>query len=251
MTTLIVSDLHLGARNSRTDLLGALLQTDFDRLVLNGDTVDSLNFHRFRRTDWRILELLRCVARQRELVLIRGNHDGWAENDLGFSSLDVLADMVGTSLHEEYELAVADGRYLILHGDQFDCTLNLTWVGHTADWCYGRIQRLSRPTARWLKGRAKHWGGVVHSVKHGAIAHARNRGFTGVITGHTHYWDDDHMNGFRYMNTGCWVDSPCSYIVVEDGRARLTHWEQTTPSLPALARTASADHDEQLAGASR
>ena len=48
MNTLIVSDLHLGACNSRADLVAGLLDSDFDRLVLNGDTVDSPDPRRFR-----------------------------------------------------------------------------------------------------------------------------------------------------------------------------------------------------------
>lgn len=238
MITLILSDIHLGAWNSRSDLLCQILRSDYDRLVLNGDTVDSLNFHRFRRGDWQVLDLLKNIARERELVLIRGNHDGQADRDpsAGFGSLDVLPEVIGTEMVEDYELAVADGKYLILHGDQFDRTLNLTWVGSAADWCYGRIQRMNRPTARWLKGRVKHWGGVVASVKRGAIPHARQRGCCGVITGHTHYHDDDCTpDGFRYMNTGCWVDHPCSYILVANGHARLTHWdERAAEPRPAL-----------------
>jgi UDP-2,3-diacylglucosamine pyrophosphatase LpxH len=235
MMTLILSDLHLGARNSRTDLLAQLLRSDYDRLILNGDTVNSLNFERFRRSDWRVIDLLKGLVREREVVLIRGNHDGQVDEDdtTGFGSLHVLGEMLGTEMQEEYELSVADGRYLVLHGDQFDRTLNLTWVGHTADWCYNRIQNISRPTARWLKGRVKHWGGVVASVKRGALPYARQRGCTGVITGHTHYSDDDCLDGVRYMNSGCWVDWPCSYILVEDGYARLTHWSDERPRKPA------------------
>ncbi len=235
MMTLILSDTHLGARNSRTDLLSQLLRGDFDRLILNGDTVNSLNFDRFRRRDWRVFELLKNVARERELVLIRGNHDGQIDDDeeAGFGSLHVLAEMLGVDMVEDYELHVADGRYLILHGDQFDRTLNLTWVGTTADWCYNQIQSVSKPTARWLKGRVKHWGGVVACVKRGAIPYARQRGCVGVITGHTHFHDDDRIDGFRYMNTGCWVDQPCSYIRVEAGHAQLHHWGDERPVKPA------------------
>ena len=239
-TTLIVSDLHLGALNSRTDLLASLLESDFDCLVLNGDTVESLNFERFRRSDWRIVDQLKEIARDRNLVLIRGNHDGRAGDDMYFGSLDVLSELLGTKMHEEYELRLAHGRYLILHGDQFDQTLNLTWVGNTADWCYHRIQRVSRPTARWLKGRVKHWGGVVAAIKRGAIPYARTRGYVGVITGHTHYSEDDNSDGFHYLNSGCWVETPCSYIRVEDGHARLATWgeERLRLSNPTLELTA-------------
>src|SRR6266849_5968259 len=88
MTTILISDIHLGARNNRTDLLGELLRGDFDRLILNGDTVDSVDFRRFRARDWRIVEQLRSIAKERELVLIRGNHDGRSAALDGFGPLD-------------------------------------------------------------------------------------------------------------------------------------------------------------------
>jgi UDP-2,3-diacylglucosamine pyrophosphatase LpxH len=66
----------------------------------------------------------------------------------------------------------------------------------------------------------------VASVKRGAIPYAQKRGCCGVITGHTHYDDDDCMDGFRYLNTGCWVDQPCSYILVANGQAHLANWEE-------------------------
>jgi UDP-2,3-diacylglucosamine pyrophosphatase LpxH len=239
MTTIILSDIHLGARNNRADLLAPFLASDFDRLILNGDTIDSLNFRRFRPSDWQIVELLQVIARERELILIRGNHEGRAADRTRFGSLNMLANLLGSEMHEEYELTLNDGRYLVLHGDQFDQTLNLTWVGDAADWCYNQIQRISKPTARWLKGRVKHLGGVVSSVRAGATAYAQKRGFTGVITGHTHYHDDEREDGFRYLNTGCWVDWPCTYIRITNGEARLLHWEGSVPaSNPELELTA-------------
>src|SRR5947209_7409661 len=117
MITILISDLHLGARNSRIDLLAELLDTDFDRLILNGDTVDSVNFRRFRRCEWRIVEQLRSIARQRELVLVRGNHDGRGAGASGFGPLDAIAELLDAPWHEEYLLHVGAERYLVMHGD--------------------------------------------------------------------------------------------------------------------------------------
>jgi UDP-2,3-diacylglucosamine pyrophosphatase LpxH len=224
MTTILISDIHLGARNNRTDLLGELLRSDFDRLILNGDTVDSVDFRRFRSCDWRIIEQLRAIARERELVLIRGNHDGRSGEDDGFGPLDALAELLDTSWREEYVLQVGGERYLVMHGDQFDATLNLTWIGDAADWFYRQTQRGSKSVARFLKGRVKCWGGVVDCVQRGATHSARKRGFSGIITGHTHFAHDEWIDGIHYLNTGCWVDWPCSYVLVEGGDARLMHW---------------------------
>jgi UDP-2,3-diacylglucosamine pyrophosphatase LpxH len=250
MTTILVSDIHLGARNHRTDLLAELLRSDYDRLILNGDTVDRLDFRRFRPDDWRIIDQLRTLAHQRELVLIRGNHDGVAPLTLPsppfpggegrvrgaeFGSLDALAHLLDAEWYEEYELQVGADRYLVLHGDQFDRTLNLSWIGDAADWFYRQAQRGSSRFARFLKGRVKHWGGVVDCVRYGAVRAALERGYAGVITGHTHFCHDEIIDGVHYLNTGCWVDWPCSYVVVRGGDARLMFWGETV-RLPSFSR---------------
>jgi UDP-2,3-diacylglucosamine pyrophosphatase LpxH len=240
MTTIVLSDLHLGARNSQTDCLAALLDSDFDRLVLNGDTVDSLNLRRFRQSDWRVVEQLRAVSRERELVLVRGNHDGTTTAAHDFGCLDVLAEVLGATPREEYELELPGGRYLVLHGDQFDHTLNLTWLGDLADWGYRQIQLGSQRFAAWLKRRVKRWGSVDECVRVGALARARQRGYTGVITGHTHYRHDEWLDGMHYLNTGCWVDLPCSYVLVEGGSARVVDWPQKPCARLVSIHSASA-----------
>ncbi|HEX5269713.1 MAG TPA: UDP-2,3-diacylglucosamine diphosphatase [Gemmataceae bacterium] len=232
MNTLIISDLHLGARNSRTDLIAELLEGDFDRLVLNGDTVDAPDLRRFRPRDWRVIDALRTAARSRELVLVRGNHDVPARGDPARAA-GLLSGLLGTELRNEYALDVGGEPYLVVHGDRFDVTINLTWVGDVADLIYRGVQRLSRPAARALKAGSKHVCGVAGAVQGGALAYARERGFAGVITGHTHFHHDEHIDGLHYLNTGCWVDHPCSYVQVQDGVARLRHWLPGGAVVPA------------------
>jgi UDP-2,3-diacylglucosamine pyrophosphatase LpxH len=232
MKTLIVSDLHLGARNSRTELIAELLDGDFDRLVLNGDTVDRPDLRRFGPRDWRVIDALGAVARSRELVLVRGNHDVPDHGDHGRAA-GLLAGLFGTELRDEYALDVGGDLYLVVHGDRFDVTMNLTWVGDVADTIYRGVQRVSRPAAHFLKAGSKHVCGVVGAVRRGALEHARGRGFAGVITGHTHFHHDERIEGLHYLNTGCWVDQPCSYVEVEGGAARLRHWLPGGPVVPA------------------
>ena len=230
MTTIIISDIHLGARNNRTDLLADLLKQDFDRLILNGDTLDSLDFRKFRSGDWRVFDQLRKIALEKELVLIRGNHDAKGCDADGFGPQNVLADLLGTELLEDYELWVGGDRYLVLHGDRFDRTMNLTWVGDAADWFYRQTQRGSKMVAHALKASVKQFGGVVTSVQGGAVGHAREHNYTGIITGHTHFWHDEWVDGIHFLNTGCWVDWPCSYVLVRGGDIRLLHWTDSVRS---------------------
>jgi UDP-2,3-diacylglucosamine pyrophosphatase LpxH len=229
MNTLIISDLHLGARNSRSDVLRHLLDEDFDRLILNGDVVDRPDSARFSRADWRVVGRLQAVARERRLIVIRGNHDVLPGPDNGRGSTSFLAGLLGVPVRSEYELTAAGERYLVVHGDQFDCTMNLTWVGDVADWCYGTIQRMSRGLAHGVKRASKHVCGVVRAVENGALAEARRRGFGGVIAGHTHFCQDSDYGGIRYLNTGCWVDSPCSWVRADVDGVRLQLWGQAVP----------------------
>jgi UDP-2,3-diacylglucosamine pyrophosphatase LpxH len=231
-TTLIISDVHLGARNSQTSALSALLATDFDRLILNGDTVDNLNFRRFNAGHWAVVDQLRSIARERRLILIRGNHEGMGTTSgSAFGPLDVLAQLLETELHDEYHLVVARRRYLVFHGDRFDRTLRMTWVGDVADAFYNRVQVCSKSLARWLKRRSKDWGGVVSSVRRGAVEYARQNQCQGVIMGHTHFPEDEFVGGIHYLNTGCWVEQPCTYLRIENNQIRLCQWDDTS-SLP-------------------
>src|SRR5262245_11029002 len=124
MTTLIVSDLHLGSRHCNAALLSEfLVNTSFERLILNGDTINNLNLKKFKPKHWRIIAHLREIAKKRELVLIRGNHDGAPVDGQLFGQLDVLATLLGVPLQEEYRLQAGGRCYVVLHGDRFDPTL--------------------------------------------------------------------------------------------------------------------------------
>jgi UDP-2,3-diacylglucosamine pyrophosphatase LpxH len=250
--TIIVSDIHLGARNNQSAELTRLLAEDYDCVVLNGDTIDHLNLKRFSATDWALLHQLRQIARRRELILIRGNHEGrHAARTLTFGPLDVLADLIGTVLREEYMFWVGRRRYLVLHGDQFDQTLNMTRLGKAADHCYSWIQRWSRPLACWLKGRVKRWGGVIRCVRNGAVRYALNQGVHGVIAGHTHFHEETYVDAVHYLNTGCWVDSPCTYLLAEGDQLRLCAWTPDLPCQRVVARpmdTARSKLTAALAG---
>jgi len=213
-TTLIVSDIHLGAANSRATLLDHLLRTtSFDRLILNGDTLDSLNLCRLGADCWALLQTLRRLARRRQLVVVRGNHDvGRPLPDNAFGPADVLGQLLEVEMVEECSVHVGGRSYLVMHGDQFDPTLRWTRLGVLADWIYNRLQLCSRALARAVKQLVKLWGGVVSSVRRGALEYAASLGYNGAIAGHTHFHEDCWIDGLHYLNTGCWVDTPCTYL---------------------------------------
>jgi UDP-2,3-diacylglucosamine pyrophosphatase LpxH len=233
MRTLILSDLHLGSKNCHAaQILAVIKREPFDRLILNGDTVNDLNLRKLTPVHWTVLDRLRSVARSRELILVRGNHDndtryktnGEAQihgNGESFGANDVLPALVGVPMVEEHRLDVCGRPYLVLHGDRFDPTLNYHMVSEMADWCYQLSQKVNKDLAKWLKKKSKKWGGILELVRSQSVVHARKRGFDGVVTGHTHYADDVHVDGVHYMNAGCWTEPPCTYVTLDANGVRL------------------------------
>jgi UDP-2,3-diacylglucosamine pyrophosphatase LpxH len=226
MKTLIVSDIHLGSRSSQAGPLSELLETDFDRLILNGDIINNLNLRKLKPKHWRIISQLRKIARSRELILIGGNHDGAPCEKSDFGPADVLAALLGVPLEFEYPLPVGANNYLVLHGHRFDPTLTWPIVTDAADFCYRAVQEINKKAAKWLKSRVKKLGGVIEFVKRRSVQYARALGYHGIITGHTHFHDNEWIDGIHYLNTGCWVDSPCTYIRIQNEDIRVCTWDE-------------------------
>ena len=118
-------------------------------------------------------------------------------------------------------------RYLVLHGDRFDPTLHWPILTDAADWCYHSVQKVNKKAAKWLKHQVKDLGGVIEFVKRRATQHARSLDCHGVIAGHTHYSEDDWIDDIHYLNTGCWTDRPCTFVLADSNEARLCQWGDT------------------------
>jgi len=223
MKTLVLSDLHLGSKNSHThQILEVLERNSFDRLVLNGDTVHSLNLKKFKCRHWRVLDKLRVVGKSRELILLRGNHDYKAQDACeGFGPQGVLPALLGVPMREDFKLEV-DGRpYLVLHGDRFDPTLNYKLVSEMAGFCYGLSNKLNKKLAKWMKKKSKRWSGVLKMVRARSSEYARSEGFDGIVTGHTHFAEDMLVGDVHYVNSGCWTEPPCAYVLADPLRISL------------------------------
>src|SRR5262245_55782661 len=113
MRTLILSDIHLGSRHCNAELVNEVLdQERYDRLVLNGDTINSLNFRKLKRRHWELLDRFRAIGKERELILIRGNHDhDWdhrpgAKRPTVLSTAHVLPALLEVPMREDYRLDV-------------------------------------------------------------------------------------------------------------------------------------------------
>lgn len=229
MRTLILSDIHLGSRHCNHHLVNEVLDKEvFDRLVLNGDTIHNVNLRKLIKPHWQILDRFRKLGRDKELILLRGNHDhefdhypGKTPTELDTSS--VLPALLDVPMREDYRLPVNGSEYLILHGDRFDPTMSYPVVTEVAFLAYQVTTKVNKKLAKWLKKKSKKWGGILEFVREQSIAFAQTHGLRGVVTGHTHFAEDVHVGEIHYMNTGSWTESPCAYVTAEHDQLTLHH----------------------------
>jgi UDP-2,3-diacylglucosamine pyrophosphatase LpxH len=229
MRTLILSDIHLGCRHCNHCLVNEVLDTvPFDRLILNGDTIHNVNLRKLITPHWRILDRFRKLGRERELVLLRGNHDHEFDHypgrqSDGLDTSSVLPALLEVPMRESYRLDVNGHEYLVLHGDCFDPTMNYPVVQEAAYMAYQFTTKLNKKLAKWLKKKSKKWGGILHVVRAQSIAYAHREGLPGLITGHTHFAEDIEVDDIHYVNTGSWTESPCAYVTADSGGLKLHH----------------------------
>jgi UDP-2,3-diacylglucosamine pyrophosphatase LpxH len=201
-------------------LMDVLDRESFDRLILNGDTIHSLNFRKWNTRHWAVLDRFRKIGKTRELILVRGNHDhdidhlpGRPIDDL--STANVLPALIGVPMLEDYQLQVNGHHYLVMHGDRFDPTMAYPVMTEVAYMCYQFTSKINKKLAKWIKKRSKKFGGLLQVIRKNSIAHAQRTNTPGIVTGHTHYAEDLHEDEIHYVNSGSWTENPCAYLVAD------------------------------------
>lgn len=213
--TIVISDLHLGARNARHgELLAFLDQVETDHLILNGDVFEDARLRGLGAADIDAVDALRQYALHTDLTWLVGNHDphpSWFVGLLGIQPAD------------EIVLEVGGWKYLVCHGHKWDRSMH--WpsvIIGTADAVYRGCQALdkSHRLARFLKHKSKWFVRAVGSLQRKSLETARRRGYHGVIVGHTHVLGDVDVQGVHYLNSGCWTETPTGFVGIRDGEAQ-------------------------------
>lgn len=225
--TVIVSDLHLGARNSRAaEFLDFLTDLRCDRLILAGDVFDNPGLRGLTPLHVGVLARLRRLAAKHEVIWIRGNHDPAPE---------FCTAVLGVEFRNEYLLSAHGRRYLVCHGHAWDRSIELPWiVVEGADAIYRGAQQLD-PThrlARQLKRKSKWFCGAVNAIRRRAIWAARRRGLDGVIIGHSHVASEVRWRDVHYVNCGCWTERPAGYVGVRGDHVRQYAWDAQPAHAP-------------------
>lgn len=219
---IIVSDIHLGSRVSRSrELKNVLEKFNFKRLILNGDIFEDMNFNRLNKSDWDFLSYIHILSNPKnnvEVVWIRGNHDDML--------IDLTSHLLGIKVCKEYIWSNNGEDNLAIHGDQFDDFLvNNKFISDVASSLYLLLQRIDkhkqRPS-RFVKKLSKAWLRVSNKIADRAAIYAEEKNVKNIFCGHTHISSmKKYDNGVTYYNSGCWTDVPSTFITLKGSNIQI------------------------------
>lgn len=239
VNTIIVSDLHLGTKDSKVDeFLEFLKAYQPDTLILNGDIIDGWALK--RGSKWRnkhtkvIRKILKMAEKGTQVVWVRGNHDDFLYELIPFY-------MGRIKVVEDWVHVVGEKEYLVLHGDVFDSFVTkMGWVAKIGSVGYTFALWLNRWYNRWRSFRGKPYYSLSKKIKDNVkaavsfinkfedhiIKVGKKNGYDGVICGHIHSPADIMLEDIHYLNSGDWVENCTAIIETADGELELYYFHE-------------------------
>lgn len=221
----IVSDLHLGTKNSRAkEFVDFLESHPTDLLILNGDIVDGWALNRgskWKKKHTKAISAILKVSNKTKIVWIRGNHDEFVEEFIG-------SNFGNIEIREDYILEL-DVKYFIFHGDIIDVFITkYKWLSKIGSIGYDLALWLNRWYNRYRAWRGLSYQSISQKIKQGvkaatsyindfetaAIKMAHKNHCEGVICGHIHQPANYKTKRGHYLNSGDWVENQ-SYILID------------------------------------
>jgi len=258
--SIFLSDMHLGTRSSRADLiLNFLAINSAETVYLIGDIVD--NWYplsgNWKPEHHQVLQrLLDLPSTGTRVVYVPGNHDDFFRNYAGtrFGGIEIELDVV----HQ-----AADGRrYLVTHGDVCDVFSQRSPLLERTGRLIERIAVGVDVAQRHVLRRAgqPEWFGIERAISRTSAAirkydHfeerltllAKSGGYDGIICGHFHQPELHDGSGTVYANCGDWSGSNTAIVEDFDGRLGLVQSDQVTVVEPPVAREYEKESELPLA----
>jgi UDP-2,3-diacylglucosamine pyrophosphatase LpxH len=248
LRTIFLSDVHLGSRACRVNLLlDFLRRTTCETLYLVGDIVDLESLRSTFFWPPSHTEVLRLIVKKSQdgtrVVYIPGNHDDDLRALVGlkFGNIEVVGEAIHTTR--------SGRRMLVLHGDQFDAVVrgkslgvllgglacrSLLALNRFVHWLHDLAGRPYWSLAQHVKSRFPGAQRYIERYQHATLAAARDAGVDGVICGHIHRADVAEREGLLYCNDGDWVESCTALVEDHSGELSLRQWRPSVASLAAV-----------------
>jgi UDP-2,3-diacylglucosamine pyrophosphatase LpxH len=221
--TIIMSDLHLGARQSQTDkIIKFLDENQAEKLILNGDIIDGWALKgsgKWTKDCTKIFrKFMKMSEKDTKVIYIRGNHDDFLKDFIPFklNNIRIVRKYVHTGI---------DGRtYFCFHGDVLDFVImEARWLAVIGGWSYDFIIRLNtiynyirkklnlpyHSLANTIKQSVKGAINFVSDFEENAKGLTKEKGYDVAVCGHIHHpkLENDYMNSGDFCeNSTCLVE---------------------------------------------
>ena len=231
---IIVSDLHLGTKDSKAkEFIEFLDLHPTDLLILNGDIVDGWALNRgakWKKQHTKVLYKLLKLSHKTKIIWIRGNHDEFISEFIGmnFNNIEIREDYVLETTKWFIDDVYIRERYYIFHGDIIDIFISkYTWLAKIGSVGYDLALWLNRwynkyrtwrklpykSISQKLKSAVKTATNYINDFETTAIKMATKKGCDGVICGHIHQPADTMIGKARYLNSGDWVENRTAILL--------------------------------------
>jgi UDP-2,3-diacylglucosamine pyrophosphatase LpxH len=221
--TIIMSDLHLGARQSQTDkIIKFLEENEADKLILNGDIIDGWALKgngKWTKDCTKIFrKFMKMSEKDTKVIYIRGNHDDFLKDFIPFKLNNIR--IVRKYVHEGM-----DGRtYFCFHGDVLDFVImEARWLAIIGGWSYDiviKFNTLYNKIRKWfnlpyhslantIKQSVKGAINFVSDFEENAKGLTKQKGYDVAVCGHIHHpkIENDYMNSGDFCeNSTCLVE---------------------------------------------
>jgi len=226
--TIIMSDLHLGARQSQTNkILKFLKENKSDILILNGDIIDGWALKSKNKWNNDCSKIFRKFMKRSEkdvkVIYVRGNHDDFLKPFIPFTmnNIQIVRKYVHTGI---------DGRtYYCFHGDVLDFVImEARWLAVLGGWSYDFIIRLNtiynyirkkfnlpyHSLANTIKQSVKGAINFVSDFEDNAKNLTKQKGYDVAVCGHIHQPKLEQ----EYMNSGDFCENSTCLVEDYDGK---------------------------------
>ncbi len=221
--TIIMSDLHLGARQSQTDKIIEFLDNNSsDILILNGDIIDGWALKGNGKWTPNCTKIFRKFMKMSEkgtkVIYIRGNHDDFLKDFIPFKLNNIR-------IVRKYVYVGIDGRtYFCFHGDVLDFVImEARWLAVIGGYSYDIVIKFNtfyNKVRKWfnlpyhslantIKQSVKGAINFVSDFETNAKALANQKGYDVAVCGHIHQpkMEIDYMNSGDFCeNSTCLVE---------------------------------------------
>jgi len=221
--TIIMSDLHLGARQSQTDKIISFLDNNTtEKLILNGDIIDGWALKgngKWTKDCTKIFRrFMKMSEKNTKVVYIRGNHDDFLKDFIPFKLNNIR--IVRKYIHNGI-----DGRkYFCFHGDVLDFVImEARWLAVIGGWSYDiviKFNTLYNKIRKWfnlpyhslantIKQSVKGAINFVSDFEQNAKGLTKQKGYDVAVCGHIHHpkIENDYMNSGDFCeNSTCLVE---------------------------------------------